>query len=144
MKSERGVGLTSVIVYIIIMVFVLGIVSVFTNFFYSNVDEVDSDIDVMQEYTRLTSFFIKDINGQGVEILDCQRTDEENYIVLSNGVQYTFKNHGVYRNKVKICEEIQDLYFEKEQTETGKNLIKIHYILKDGDNEEINTYTLKT
>ena len=144
MKSQKGVGLTSVIVYIIVMVFVLGIVSVFTNFFYKNVDEVGGDIDTMQEYTRFTSFCIKDIGGQGIEVLDCQRTGEENYIVLSNGVQYTFKNNGIYRDKVKVCEGIFDLYFEDEQTESGKNLVKVYYTLNEGDQEKTNTYTLKS
>ena len=144
MKSQNGVGLTSVIVYIIVMVFVLGIVSVFTNFFYKNVDEVGGDIDIMQEYTRFTSFFVKDIGEQDIEVLDCQRTGEENYIVLSSGVQYTFKNNGIYRDKVKVCEGIYDLYFENGQTESGKKIVKVYYTLSEGDQEKTNTYTLKT
>ena len=52
MKSEKGVTLTSLIVYVIGMVMVISIVSVLTTYFYKNIKNVGADIDPIAEYTK--------------------------------------------------------------------------------------------
>ena len=44
MKSEKGVTLTSLIVYVIGMVMVISIVSVLTTYFYKNINLINDNI----------------------------------------------------------------------------------------------------
>ena len=140
MKSEKGVALTSIIVYIIIMLVVIAIISVFTTFFYNNVDAVGKEVDPSKEFTRFSSFFIDDINKKGVNVEECDENGE--YIILSDGTQYTFKNNGLYRGKVKISEDIYSLSFTKEKNEEEKDVVYVKYKLTKDTEEKSTKYTL--
>ena len=100
MKSEKGMTLTSLIIYIIIMLFVIGVISMISTFFYNNIDEVGKNVNPSQEFTRFSSFFLKDMKKTDRNILEC--SEEGSYVIFSDGTQYTFKNNAIYRGKVKI------------------------------------------
>ncbi len=140
MKSQKGVALTSVIVYIIIMLVVISIISVITTFFYNNVEEVGKDVDPSQEFTRFTSFFIDDINKTNTEIKECSENGE--YIILSDGTQYTFANNAVYRDKVKVCDGVENVTFEYENNEEGKNIVNVKYKLTKNTEEKTTKFTI--
>ena len=140
MKSEKGVTLTSLIVYIIIMLVVISIVSVITSFFYNNVEEVGKQNDPSQEFTRFNSFFIDDINKTNRTVKECSETGE--YIVLSDGTQYTFKNNSIYRGKVKIAEGLANVKFESQTDENEKNIIKVTYKLTENTADKTTTFTI--
>ena len=107
MKSERGVTLTSLIVYIIAMLLVVGILAVISRYFYRNINNINESIEPHTEYTTFNSYFTDEVNHNGIKVLDCETTEDktESYIFFDNGVQYTFiqENEGIYRNKVKMC-----------------------------------------
>ena len=112
MKNEKGVTLISLTVYIIVMALVVGVLAIITTFFYKNTIDI-KDIDPITEYITFNTFITDEINHSNIKVLECK----DNYIVFSNGVQYTFipANKGIYRNKVKICRGIENCSFE-----TGK------------------------
>ena len=101
MKSEKGVTLISLTIYIIAMTIVIGVISLVSTFFYKNTKSSSNQIDPMTEYTKFTNFFTEEVNHKGIQILECK----DNYVVFDDGVQYTYipENRGIYRNKVKIC-----------------------------------------
>ena len=140
MKSEKGVALTSIIIYIIIMLIVIAIMSTFTTFFYNNVDDIGKQSDPSKEITRFSSFFIDDINKSSSKVLECGTNSD--YIILSDGTQYTFKNNSIYRGKVKICENINSLSFEYDNNDEEKNVVYVKYKLTDGTEEKSTKYTL--
>ncbi len=142
-KSEKGVGLTSLIIYIIILLVVVSVISLFTGFFYSNIDETEKNIDVTQEFTRFTSFLIEDINKTKMAVLECSKTGNEDYIVFSDGTQYTFINNSIYRGKVKICQDVYNIHFESTKN-NGKDVVKVHYQLTQNDQQKTNTYALNS
>ena len=74
--------------------------------------------------------------------MQCGSEDGQNYIIFSNGVQYTYvpENRGIYRNKVKICKNIDECAFT-ETIENGKNIIQVTY--KSGNKQKTTKYTLK-
>ena len=140
MKSEKGVTLTSLIIYVIIMLVVIGIISIISKFFYNNVDEAGKRIDPSQEFTRFSSFFLKDINKVSRTVLELSPDDD--YIILPDGAQYTFKNNSVYRGKVKVCEGIKSLKFEKEVNGDKKNVIRVVYKLTEDAEEKTAIFTI--
>lgn len=142
MKSQKGITLISVTIYIIVMVIVVAMVSVISSYFYSNIHGASDTINPLTEYTKFNSFFTDEVNHSNIKILECG--ENGNYIVFDNGVQYTFvsENKGIYRNKVKICKEVESCTFDY-QIQNGKNVVVVK--LKIGTDKERNvTYTLKT
>ena len=131
MKSEKGITLTSLIVYVIGMVMVISIVSVLTTYFYKNIKNVGADIDPIAEYTKFNSYFTNEINKNNIKIL-----------AFDDGVQYTFvkSNEGIYQNEAKICRGITDCTFELAM-ENGNEIINVKITV--GEKEFTNKYTLR-
>ncbi len=139
MKSQKGVTLISLTVYIIVMVIMVAVVAVISTYFYTNTDSVTQTIHPLAEYTKFNSFFTEEMNHNNLKILAC----EENYIVFDNGVQYTYvpENKGIYRNKVKISREVEKCTFEN-KIKNGKNVVTIHIKIAKAEEKSVD-YTLK-
>ena len=137
MKSEKGISLISLTIYVIVMAIVIGVFAILTTYFYKNTKNV-TDISLLTEYTTFNSYFSDEVNHEGLKIVECK----ENYIVFNNGVQYSFiaENKGIYRNQVKICNGIDSCTFS-EAIENGKPVVKVSF--KSGNQDRNNTYTLK-
>lgn len=145
MKSNRGVTLTSLIIYIIAFTIIVGIMSVVSTNMYSNIKEVSTASD-LSEYTKFNSYFTEQVNTKDLQILDCNtikdgETVQESYISFSNNNKYTYKNNAIYFNKIKICRNVQSCEFQKTE-ENGKVKITVKMML-NGENFE-NIYTMKT
>ena len=142
MKSERGITLTSLIVYIISMLIVISIVSVLTTYFYKNIKNINYGINPLNEYTRFTSYFSNEVNTENIKILECEQNDNQSYIVFDNGVQYTFvrQNEGIYHNNAKICSSVKECTFSTGIT-NGNETVTVN--LKIEDKTYNNTYILK-
>ena len=147
MKSEKGVTLISVIIYVIAMLIIIAVITVLTSYFYTNVDINSASEDLNQQYTKFNSYFTEEVNRKGNKILEIgetQNNEEEGpqkYIIFSSGNQYTYipANKGIYMNTVKIAENITDCTFEKNDAD-GKT--KITVTINGNNFERDTTYTL--
>lgn len=141
MKAQKGVTLISLTIYIIVMVIVVAIVSVISSYFYSNINGTSDTIDPLTEYTKFNSFFTDEVNHSNIKVLECGENGD--YIVFDNGVQYTFvpENKGIYRNKVKICKEVESCNFEY-KIQNGKDVVVVNLTI--GTLDKNVTYTLKS
>ena len=140
MKSQKGITLVTVTIYIIAMTVAVAIMTVISGYFYKNVDITNSSLDPLTEYTKFTGFFSDEVNHSNIEVLGC----EENYIVFSNNVQYTFieANNGIYRNKVKICRNVEKCQFEYTTAENGKGKVTATVKMINGEEKTVE-YILK-
>lgn len=116
MKNNKGITLISLIIYVIAMTIVIGIIATLTSFFYKNINIEDINNDTTQ-FTKFSSIFLDEINKEKNIIIDCKTSLQNglkvSYIVFSSGNQYTFKseNNCIYKNKIKICNNINDCDF---------------------------------
>lgn len=111
MKSERGVTLTSIMIYVIALTTTVIVVGAMITYFYKNIKYVSSNTAANAEFTKFNVFFTDDINVEGNNIKTWD-TQDLNYIVFSKtGNQYTFKDGGIYLNKAKICKDIDTCVF---------------------------------
>ncbi len=143
MKSQKGITLISLTVYVIVMAVVIGVVAIISTFFYSNMSDSTQDLNPITEYTKFNSFFTDEVNHSNIKVLECGTTEEgQNYIVFDNGVQYTFvpENHGIYRNQVKIARGVDNCTFTKD-TKNGKDVVEV--LFEAGSRVREMTYTLK-
>lgn len=132
MKSQKGITLISLTIYIIALAIVMGVVAVVSNFFYSSINAGKANIDPMAEYVKFNSFFLEEVNHKNIKVLEFGTSEEEgkkvSYIAFSNGVQYTFieENKGIYYNTFKICREIDNCEFVS-KIENGKNVVEVKF-----------------
>ena len=136
MKGNRGVTLTSLIVYIIGMLIMLATLATLRTFFSKNIDIRAINDDTIQ-YSKFASAFSTETNTKDNKVIECRTQIDEkgekvSYIVFSSGNQY----------KYKICESIQNCEFS---FDNNKNTITVEFktnsIDLTGDNAV--TYALK-
>lgn len=117
MKNNKGITLTSLIIYVIGMLIVVATISTLTSYFYKNIDIETISDDSTTQYTKFSSIFLDEINKSSNTVIDCKTVKENDvkisYIIFSSGNQYTFKseNNSIYKNKIKICSNIDDCDF---------------------------------
>lgn len=113
MKNNKGITLTSLIIYVIGMTIMISTVATLTSFFYKNIDIESINNDTTQ-YTKFSSIFSEEINRENNHVIDCKSlTEEESYIIFSSGNQYTFNINSkkIYKNNVKICDNVETCDF---------------------------------
>lgn len=143
MKSEKGVTLMSLIVYVVAMVIVIAIITVITTYFYNNINIIGENVDPSKEYTRFNSYFSEEVNKKNNKILAYKAQTEnggESYIIFGDGTQYTFTNNSIYKNKVRISQNITNLSFEY-GINNRKEVVKVKYELP-GTPQKESTFTL--
>lgn len=139
MKSEKGVTITSVLIYIIALTVVVIIIGRITTYFYTNMNFVTGNTAASAEYTKFNSYFTDEINIEGNTVVDCGKTEEGNsYIIFSvSGNQYIFQKDSIYMNKTKISDDIENCEFSYD---SNTQVITVNLIIK-GNNFQ-NTYTV--
>lgn len=141
MKTQKGITLITVTIYIIAMVIIVSIMSVISTYFFKNVNST-IDVNPLAEYTKFNTFFSDETNHDNIKVLECKTEENGNsYIVFNNGVQYSFikANKGIYRNQAKIGRNIDNCTFLA-TIQNGKNVVIVEF--KSGTKQETMTYTL--
>jgi len=110
MRNENGVTLISVIIYIIVMVIVVTIISTLSMFFYNNIIQYKEKSEISAEYNKFNMRFLEDIKEKGNDVEEIQT----NKILFTNGNSYTFQDNMIFRNKVKICDNVYEALFKIE------------------------------
>ena len=138
MKSQKGITLISLTIYVIVMAIVIGVIAIVTGVFFKSLQQSNFYTDPIAEYTAFNSYFSEEVNHSGLKILNC----EDNYVAFDNGIVYTFseENQGIYRNQVKICKDIEECIFS-ETIKNGKQVVEVR--IKAGSQDRTTTYTLK-
>ena len=121
MKNNRGITLTSLIIYIIGMLIVIATIATLTSFFYRNVDINELERLSTEQFTEFSSIFSKEINKKNNKVIECKTNIEVidgndykiSYIIFSIGNQYTYKQESntIYKNNIKVCTGIEDCDF---------------------------------
>ncbi len=147
MKSEKGITVTSLIIYVIALTVVIASIAMLSNYFYRNTSAVTGNINPITEYTKFNTFFSEEVNHSNIKVLECKQEGEEgegNYIVFDNGVQYTFikENEAIYKDKVKICTYVKECSFTH-KIQNGKNVVTVSITMENSTTPKIIEYTLK-
>lgn len=137
-KREKGVTTTSVIIYIIAILFVISVLSVISTYFSKQIKATLVKNQSAQTYTTFVSYFIQDIeeNGNSVKEVNTEEKEENgdineiNYILFSNGNKYSFskRTSSIYKNNIKICENVDYCEFLKSQYGDNKIRIRVEFV----------------
>lgn len=143
MRSEKGITLTYLIIYIILLILVVSTLSIVSTHFYSNTKYLMDNGKYVSEFDKFNMYFIEDVkNNKETYSVDT------NKIVFEDGTVYTYSEKSIYRNKVELCRNIENCIFSKlEETDDNnftKKIINVKLSIA-GENkfETENNYVLK-
>ena len=86
MKKEKGITLISLIIYITAMCIIISILSIMSNFFFSNTKNIKENTKYISEYNKFNMYFIEDVKNNKNTY---QVTNNE--IIFEDGTVYTYK-----------------------------------------------------
>ena len=109
MKKENGVTLSSLIIYIIVMIMVIGVMSSVSTIFYSNINNLDASGIEISKFNDFNNYFVKEIKSPN-NALDTIGNDG-NYILFKSGNSFSFKNNDIYYNNLKIITGVENMSF---------------------------------
>ena len=66
MKSNRGVTLTSLVIYIIGLTIVITLMGIISNYFYRNINDVTIKQNADEQYSRFLAYLTKDANSDNL------------------------------------------------------------------------------
>lgn len=139
MKSESGLTTTSIIIYIIAMMIVIGIIATITSFFYTNVMNMDESSENLSTITKFHMYFLEETNKTENEIAKV----DTNYISFTSGNTFVFQDKSIYLNNIRICENISDLQFYVENVE-DKQIINVLIVIgKQSEYSKTTKYVIK-
>lgn len=139
MKSQKGVTLISLTIYVIVMTIVVAVMAMVSSYFFTNTSSLSGNMNSLTEYTKFNGFFTEEINKQNIKVLECK----SNYVVFNNGVQYTYipENNGIYKDKVKIADKVKNCEFLY-QIKNGKEVVTVKLTMDELAEKSVD-YTLK-
>ena len=105
LKSNKGVTLISLVIYVIVLIIVIALMSNFSGYFYKNTNKITINENNDEQITRFLAYLTKDTNSEELSSIktgtENSTESNVNYIILrfKNGIehQYLFKdNNKVY------------------------------------------------
>ena len=124
MRSEKGVTLLSLVIYMIIFTMVLGILTVISNYFYKNIYQVKETPKYISEFNKFSMFFVNDVKSNN-DIESITSTTLE----FKDGTKYKFENNKIYRDEKEIAKYIRNFTFtlsEYKVDATTKKIINVN------------------
>ena len=140
MKSDSGLTMTSLIVYMIAMVIAVSTIATITSFFYTNVSSLENDATNISEITKFHMYFLDETTKYNNSIISAKK----NQIVFQTNNAFTFQDNAIYYNQVKICDNVKDAQFSVGEQNSKT---KIDVLLTFGDKMEFTrttTYVLQS
>ena len=135
MKSEKGLTLSSVIVYIIGMLIMATVIGTITIYFYNNLVNASDVSKASIEYAKFNIHFLDDVKQRNNKVANIDNT--AGLIQFSNGASYFYINNSIYKDNIKICDGITHFEITPPNPQNTKQIIGILMSIDD------RTYTTK-
>ena len=142
-KSDKGITLTSLVIYVIVLMIVIGLMSNFLGYFYKNTNKITIKENYEEQYTRFLSYLIKDTNSDQLYFVK----SENNYLILKykDGSQhqyiYSIDNKSIYYinvvskttlKKILLCNNVTNLTMNY-----SENILQINMTINDRNYEKL-------
>jgi len=148
-KSQKGVSLVNVIIYVFSMLIAISTVMLLNSFFFENILEMRGTGEIINQNNKFNMFFIQDVKecynysiGDSMESDDSGSSDTIQFIKNINSeeyIKYSLVNNQIYRDNVKIAENVDTLKFREVELDNGKKVIEVFIKLSYESNEKAYT-----
>lgn len=151
-KSEKGVTLMELTVYIIVLLIVMGILTTISQYFYGNLSVVRYSAKYAAEFDKFNSYFVSDAKkNTSVKVYTDTNTDTNNLITFEDGTTYKYNedDKSIYRGQVRIATNVKSFNASKRTiTVSGvkKEIVTITILIGNSERSIIGKnidYTLK-
>ena len=147
LKSEKGITLIELIVYVLVMTIVVGIMAGVSNFFYDNLWVVKDGAKYAGEFDKLNSNLIVDVKANKHVVAN----NIDKTIIFEDGATYKYneQDEGIYRGKNKIAANVKAFSVSNKTiiiNNVEKDILTIKVIIGNSSKNLINKqidYTLK-
>ena len=114
LRSEKGITLSMLLVYVMLLTIVIGLLAAFTSYMYPRLSYINSSSISYEEFNKFNVNFIADCKecryvdmssgGSGDMLIRLYDTNKEYYYY------YNSSERAIYRNNVKIAKNICRFY----------------------------------
>lgn len=147
LKSENGVTLTALIVYILVLSIVMGIMVSISDFFYGNVGLIKDSSKYAGEFDKLNSNLIVDVKANKHVIVE----NDNKTIIFEDGTTYKYnaEDEGLYKGNNKVASKVKAFSASKKTiviNSVEKDVLTINVIIGNSSKNLINKkidYTLR-
>lgn len=132
MKSDKGITLVSLVIYIAVFTIVVSTMAVLSSYFYRNMHLIKDDASYVVEYNKFNMFFIQDVKNNTTATID------NNVIKFEDGTIYEYKSNSIYRNEKEIATNVNSANFSLgtyKVKNTTKNLITVNLNIGEGEKQ---------
>lgn len=128
MKSQKGVTMLSLVIYVASFMLVTGIIGAITTYFYNNMKIIDTSIGSSAEYNKLNLYIAKQTKNDGVTVKNNPEDENNITFVHTDGTQNTFVKKGdlLYYNYTKLCSNVEEFKINIDES-TGKTVVNIYF-----------------
>ena len=131
MKSQKGITMLSLVIYVASFLAVTGVVAAITTFFFFFIKVINTDMGSSSYYNKLNLYMANETKKAGNEVYKYDTTD------LSAGSKYitfkdasnnknTFVQEGniLYYNKIALCRNVSDFKVKVDSSQ-GKQVVNV-------------------
>lgn len=135
MKSNKGITLISLMIYIVVLAIVIGMVSLFTKYFYKNTEETVVSNNASIQYMNFLAYLVDDINSGNIDIIEVTDTNDSINIFLDDNSthQYAFSNNKIYyvfydssntkKKQISLCGNVTSCTFSYEDNKLSVSVV---------------------
>lgn len=124
MKNQKGITMTSLVLYIMAFIIVIAVVGSITIFFNSNINDINTTVGVNSEYNKFNLYMLKYTKTGQVVIHPNEDLKETDYITFKNKEDklnsFIFLKNSLYFNNIKLCDNVKEFKVKKEIQENEK------------------------
>lgn len=130
LTSNKGITLTSLVIYITVMFVVLATIMRVMTYFRKNMTEA-ADVTFETEFEKLNLYLLDETRKSGNKIVE-----------ITDGIQITFSSGNKYaysvedktinlNDNIKVCGNVENCLFEQKVAENGKNVFALTITIKE-------------
>ena len=126
LKSCKGITLTSLVIYVIVLMVVIALMSGFSGYFNKNINQITIKEESNEQFTRFLAYLTKDINNENIKFAKTGQENDIEYIIIkfeeNEEHQYLYKKDSIYyineekNKKIRICNNVNSCDFEYDNT----------------------------
>lgn len=123
MKKQNGITLTSLAIYIIVMLLVIGVISSISLMFYNNTENLDDVTKDIAEFNNFNNYFVKEIKTANNKV--DQIAQDGSYIIFNTGNSFVLKNNTIFYNDLEIAKNVNTMTFKYYTDSEGKEITDV-------------------
>ncbi len=143
LKSCKGITLTSLVIYVIVLMVVIALMSGFSGYFNKNINQITIKEESNEQFTRFLAYLTKDINNENIKFAKTGQENDIEYIIIkfeeNEEHQYLYKKDSIYyineakNKKIRICNNVNSCDFEYDNT---NKILTVNIIINNEENSK--------